>query len=65
MLLSVQRDDHAWVRINTDYIVYIYPQGNQPANPAVLVLSTGDKVKLKDSYADFFKNPEVKKLTGD
>jgi hypothetical protein len=65
MLLTFQRDDHVCVRVNTDYIVYVYPQGNQPSNPAVLVLSTGDKLKLKDSYTDLFNRPEFKKLTSD
>ncbi len=65
MLLMVQRDDHVWIRINSDHIVYVYPQGNQPGNPAVIVLSTGEKMKLKDSYTDCFNKPEFKKLTGD
>ena len=65
MLLAVQRDDHTWVRINSDHIVYVYPQGNQPSNPAVVVLTSGDKIKLKDSYADFFNKPEVKRFAGE
>ena len=65
MLLSLQRDDHAWVRINTDHIIYVYPQGSQPGNPAVLVLSSGDTVKLKDSFTEFCNRPEVKKLSAE
>ena len=65
MMQSVQRDDHVWIRINTDHIVSIGPQGNQPGSPAVIVLSTGEKIKLRDSYTDFCNKPEIKKLTGD
>ena len=64
-MLSVQRDDHVWFRINTDHIVSISPQGNQPSHATVLLLSSGDKIKLKDSFTDFLNKPEVKKFMGE
>jgi hypothetical protein len=54
MLATVQRDDGAKVWINTHHIVYVYPENGEAENPGVVVLSTGEKVKLKDTATQFF-----------
>jgi hypothetical protein len=54
MLATVQRDDGAKVWINTHHVVYVYPENGKAEDPAVVILSTGDKVKLKDTTSDFF-----------
>ena len=55
MLASVQRDDGASIWINTRHIVYVYPENGNSDDPAVVILSTGDKVKVKDVASAFFR----------
>jgi hypothetical protein len=55
MLATVQRDDGASVWINTHHVVYVYSENGKDSDPVVVILSTGDKVKLKDTASDSFR----------
>jgi hypothetical protein len=65
MLALFQRDDGAYVRVNPDHIVYSYPENGQPNDMTVLVLTSGDKVKLKEKHTDFYNNMKMQITEGE
>jgi hypothetical protein len=53
MFLSVRRRDKVWIALNLSHVSYFYPEAPIPADYAVVVLTTGEQVRLYHSFSEF------------
>ena len=53
MFLTVRRRDKVWVSLNLDHVTYAYPEAPVPGDYAVVVLASGEQIRLSHTFSDY------------
>jgi hypothetical protein len=60
MFLSVRRRDKVWIAVNLTHVSYFFPEAPIPGDYAVVVLTTGEQIKLSHSFSEFAEMVEAR-----